>query len=101
MVKNQIFYFGCWGGKGHFLWNAYGRKCSQQEEEMIPFVWYKLDGSFVADHNKWKQGNATLTVVDDHTILSFPDNSVDARSASHSTFIAGGVLSFNAILELS
>lgn len=101
MEKNQCFYFGCWGSKGHFLWNAHGRHASNEEHDSIPFSWYRLDGKFMAEGNKQIQGKATLTIIDEHTVLSFPDRSVDSRGGCHSTFVAGGVFDFDQMVELS
>lgn len=101
MLKNQCFYFGCQGSVGHYLWSVHGGYVSAAGEKSIPFDWRKLDGGFIADSNKWVNGHATLTVVDGHTVLSFPDNSIDSRPASHSTFIAGGVFDFDQMVELS
>jgi len=98
MDIKQVFYFGCWGCVGHYLFDSNQRSV---DTNLIPFDWHKLDTKFIAEHNKWVNGKATLTIVDGHTILSFPDNSVDHRPASHSTFIAGGVFSFKRMVELS
>lgn len=101
MEKNECFYFGCIGSVGHRLVGIDGQWVGNSGEGSMPFNWRKLDGGFIPDTNKWNNGQAALTVVDNHTILSFPDNSVDSRPASHSTFIAGGIFEFNEMVELA
>lgn len=101
MKNNECFYFGCWDSVGHALCDARGRWVGKDGERLIPFNWSKLDCGFIPEANKWANGHASLTVIDGHTILSFPDNSVDSRPASHSTFIAGGVFNFDEMVELT
>jgi len=94
----ECLFFGCWGDAGHYLWRGQKQKVFSPS---LPFDWRDLDCNFIADDCKWKQGNATLTHISGLTILSFPDNSVDGRPASHSTFVLPGELNFEDSVSLA
>lgn len=91
-----MFYFGCWGDTGHYLWN---RERGRPGDEECPFnPWTKgdvqIDGGF-CPRNGQVQGEATVTVKNEWTILAFWDRSVDRRPNSNSAFIERGAFTFD------
>jgi len=88
----KCFYFGCGDSVGHSLWTTEGK--SVWGDDALPFQWTKLDGGFIGEGLKYKQGHATLTVVDGWTVLAFADNSIDSRPNSNSAYAIEGVFNF-------
>jgi len=97
MRFGECLYFGCWGSTGHHMWTQERESLGGWDDiaSEFPFVWHKLDGGFIDESCKWKEGHATLTNVDGWTVLSFPDNSVDTRSSSNSGYAIKGEFDFN------
>lgn len=97
----EAYYFGCRREAGHYwhfpehrTWNE-----STIPTAVGPKIHPKIDGGFCPgsiDGESYKrsrpekQGEAALHHVDGWTVLSFWDNSVDARSNSSSSFVARG-----------
>lgn len=92
--SQDIYYFGCWDGVGHYLW--------------LPGMRHSASGpsvSNILDSKRWqpsrKEGEAKVTHVDGCTILSFADYSVDSRGGSHSTFLIRGTVDFDTALSMA
>ena len=91
------FYFGCWGGTGHYLWSPEGRQVPHQDG---------LDGPYLptcprrcprycgGDDKCQPQGLARLASEARRTVLDFWDRTVDGRGGSHSLFILPPGLDF-------
>ncbi len=99
-MKDQAFYFGCYGDKGHYLWvrgmiqvPAFHHDTSHC---LYPFG-RLIDGGFIARSvfGDYKQGRAWLSHVGDWTFLAFDDFSIDSRPQSHSTFVQSGRLGYD------
>ena len=98
----ECLFFGCWRTTGHGLYDKEGISPVFKEPTIsLPFDWRKLDTGFIADHCKWKEGHATLTYLLGYTVLSFPDNSIDTRPASHSTYLIKGHVGFDGAVKIA
>lgn len=106
----RIFYFGCWGGTGHFLWT---RDALSAERVRHPWGVGRrgLDGALapgfrdprrgeVAPEDQ-HQGAAALVHRDGWTALAFWDRSVDHRAGSNSVFLAPGTLTADEMIKLA
>ncbi len=96
---SDVFYFGCIGESGHFLFVPNMRTVRNAG----PFTPASLDTSFCPGMTPESQGYtpreqpegvARLTHYEGWTVLSFWDRSVDDRRGSHSTFAIDGVHTF-------
>lgn len=98
-----MFYFGCWGDTGHYLWNRERRYTREGDCPFDPFYprvegHAHIDGVF-CPKNRQVQGEATVTVKDGWTILAFWDRSVDHRPNSNSAFIERGAFTFEEMVS--
>jgi hypothetical protein len=92
-----IYYFGCWDSIGHHLYTPGGRYADDNIKNLLPCKWENLDGGFSPEETN-TQGIAKLTHIEDWTIVSFWDYSVDTRHGSHSTFIIDEILDIDKAL---
>ncbi len=94
-MDKKLLYFGCIGGKEHYLW-------PQFETIKIPGInshlLQSLDGTFTPGNTN-TQGLYQVSIVPPVMIVSWHDYSVDSRPGSHSTFIGYGYLSAQEIIE--
>ena len=89
-----LYFFGAWGGPGHYLWYPTGTWASRQLE------WsQKLDGVFAPDDPQQTPYRARLARSDGWTIVAFWDRSEDQRMGSNSAFVAKGEHTFEAVME--
>lgn len=99
MSSNKVYYYGCNGDTGHFWWEPGQRYRINRPTNVPQCIQVSIDGGFVTGS---KEGVAELTHVNDWTVLGFPDQSVDYRGGSHSTFVIQAErLSFNDALLLA
>ncbi len=103
--KPQVYYYGCWGDKGHFLWTP--------EQESVRISKMKDATPFGDDIDGYLQkGSARCTGTgiptdarlhhqDGWTALAFWDRTVDTRPGSCSVFLAEGVHDVEAIKEIA
>lgn len=94
---NDIFYFGCRREAGHYLFHpsggtAYGYRVPDD----FPCT-ETPDAVFLPKKQPQTEGIASLCHLNGWTIISFWDRSVDIRSGSNSTFLARGIIDFEAI----
>ena len=100
---NDIYFFGCRNeSKGHYLFGPNLKSVRGGEEKELSnsfgFPWFHLDTKFLP--KTYKQGAVKLTHINGWTIISFPDNSVDKRPNSHSTYAIKGTFSLEEGLEM-
>lgn len=108
----KVFYFGCIGEAGHYLWSSETNKHYSNKD--CPFENYELDckkcpGWFDQSQRplgrkKWpeNQGQANLLFEKNFSILAIWDRTGDARHGSNSVFLTeGGPLSLEEIKEKS
>lgn len=101
-MSDAVFYFGCISEDGHYLWLSPDRCVapikpdgSANPEAGVPEDILKdIDGDFVPERYKYRDGFAALRYVDEWTVLAFSDTSVDSRPGSNSAFLARGIKSF-------
>lgn len=108
-TPDEVFYFGCIGQPGHYLWSPTGGKRWFDElPEGFPDAWTFREShsgrayvseSSIAPRPMGPQGAATMTRVGDWTALSFPDRSVDSRPNCVSVFMVAAPLTFAELLE--
>lgn len=107
----ETYYFGCWRESGHYLWTP-----NMARPQGCPFGYpEKLNGRYldcgfcpgiivykdgrISDSKNVPDGQAAVVHVDDWTVLSFWDKSVDHRPGSHSTYLIRGTHAFeNAVI---
>jgi hypothetical protein len=97
MSDGACFYFGCWGGTGHYLFTSDGRQASHQEGLDGPYLPICPRGCprYCSDMDRCQpQGLARLTVEARRTVLDIWDRTVDSRGGSHSLFILPPGLDF-------
>jgi hypothetical protein len=104
-MSGLVYYYGCANDDaGHFLWapdrsSRFGLEGVRNFRMAQPWG-VGIDGPIEADFPQ-TQGKAHLHYRDGWTALWFWDRSVDSRPGSHSTFIAEGTLSLEAMLVLA
>jgi hypothetical protein len=84
-----IFYFGCIGQPGHYLWRTEQFKVYQSRQVGIPEdLHHALDGAFCPDGIKtYPQQRWQCSIVPPWTIVAWWDRSVDSRPNCCSAFI--------------
>lgn len=100
-----VYYFGCIGRTGHYMFSSpmpvaleEGRACSSFTRTN---PWgTQIDGG-LCPGGREIQGQALIHYKAGWTALSFWDRSVDARGNSNSNFLAHGTLTFEEILRLA
>lgn len=98
----ECWYFGCWGGEGHFLRTVKKRYISNQHIPDLPFHYAKLDGGFLDQSSReQREGFARFLHVGRFTVISFWDRTVDHRPGSNSAFVIRGEYSFDDAIEIS
>jgi hypothetical protein len=100
----KVYYYGCWNGKGHFLWQPNGRWVEGDESLATPWPsGYRLCPGWVDQYNLGPQvqGEAGLHHKDGWTALAFWDRSVDDRFGCISVFYAEGTYDSAAMLEVA
>lgn len=104
MEKGDCLYFGCGTIIGHYLWASKDGRMNHvgfDERVFLPFKWTRLDGTFLPPKYRWKEGHAALTHIKGISVLSFADNTIDSRPASHSTFAIQGIFDFTEAVEIA
>lgn len=107
MSAPEVYYFGCWGGLGHYLWTPGGRT---RNEERMPWSLRELDGSLAGDPaladarrpGHWSdqpEGVVRLHHRAGWTAIAFWDRSQDQRGNSNSAFLARGDLTGEEMIE--
>lgn len=96
----SIFYFGCRREAGHYLWGP-GRAMWRSSDVPADFPCTMTpDATFLPPRdNPEVEGLASFFHLNGWTIISFWDRSVDSRGKCNSTFLARGVMTFDAICE--
>lgn len=105
----RVLYFGCWGGSGHYLFDARG---GSPENETLPAELRRsrLDGAYAPVFalrpgsrydREQPEGKARLAHVAGWTVLAFWDRSCDGRGASNSAFLLESRLDFAGALLLA
>jgi hypothetical protein len=87
----RIFYFGCVGQPGHYLWSENLRHVYEPHE--CPWRDFELDGKLCPKGIE-HQGVAKLTYKEGWTALAFWDRTVDKRGGCNSAFLLNGTLTF-------
>jgi hypothetical protein len=108
MAEPQVFYFGAWGGTGHYLWTPDGKTTWD-----VRLPWKNIDGALAVDpalaDPRWRacvtsesqpEGRARLHHLDGWTALAWWDRSCDARFGSNSAIAARGEHSAAEMAEL-
>ena len=95
-AKFDTFYFGCWGGTGHYLWTeGYGSVNHRLISDFVPWTMEEVasrlcpKGEDVRGFNDY-QPEGLVKVHHKHgfTAIVFWDRSVDSRPGSNSGFYA-------------
>lgn len=114
---SAVYYFGRWGGPGHYLWSPAGHIAEQAVT--TPWTLRELDplcgdpaladvrGRRSGDPLYWPgdeahqpQGVARLYHREGWTALAWWDRSCDTRFGSNSAFVARGTLTAEALAQL-
>lgn len=96
----RVFYHGCIGGPGHYLWK------NDREKEFYPPADFPvkedyLDGGFLPHKTPQIEGWAVLWRSARWTILAFWDRSVDNRGGCNSAFVIEGDHGFDEAVRLA
>ena len=95
----KVYYFGCIGEAGHFLWSPEDR--FRHTETYYHQPWgNRLDGCLCPDCGyqgliAQNEGEAFLHHKDEWTAVAFWDRTGDERRNSNSAFIAEGTFTFD------
>jgi len=96
----KLYYFGCIGNKGHYLWESNNSSCYKLTD--IPGLNLDLikvlDGAFTPGNTR-EQGVYLISKVPPITIVSWWDYTIDQRTGSNSNLIAYGYSNVNEILN--
>lgn len=103
----EAYYYGCWQETGHY-WHC-GTKKGRSVAQRIGIDVYKVDTGFCPGAIPGSQsfsrskveGEAALHHINEWTILSFWDNSIDDRPGSHSTFIVFGTYDYTIMCTIA
>lgn len=95
--SHEVYYFGCIGDAGHYLWSTYGRLSGRKT--LTPWGLAELDGGLLAKGDR-TEGIVRLHRRDGWTAIAFWDRSCDSRPGSNSAFIARGDLTGEEMLSL-
>lgn len=97
---SELFYFGCIGQAGHYLWASdNGRAVSTRKS--YGFWMGRLDGVLAPIGISEKQGPTARHEMHGHTVLSFWDRSVDKRGACNSILFIPGIHEFTDALAMA
>jgi len=95
-MEKKLLYFGCIGGKGHYLWES---NSSKMHNHSIKGINSKclgfIDGTFTPSSTK--QGDAMVSNVGPIKILAWHDYTVDSRLGSNSVLVGIG---YNDVVEM-
>lgn len=108
MKKSAIYYFGCRGEIGHYLWKGSQFIALNAKENIIPWG-IQIDGTLapvVYDKRRLlkkeeAQGVCALHHEAGWTAIAFWDRSVDDRGASNSVFMVEGIYDFDTMVEMA
>ncbi len=96
---SDVFYFGCIGDIGHYMFNTHGR--SVRDVGDMPWGRYGEDGKLPPEEGGQVQGEALVHHKDGWTALSFWDRSVDTRFGCNSNFFFRGTYDFAEAVALA
>lgn len=86
-----MYYFGCVGDAGHFLWDHLGNRLSHSAaDRLLSFKFTILDACLLSPNAPQTEGLAAVAHIGGWSILSFWDRSVDSRPGSNSSFLMPG-----------
>lgn len=101
----KVFYFGCWGEKGHYLRDV-NRNHVRNDRTATP--WEGMDGVLCPGYVRYMpfntpqpEGEAALHHKEGWTALAFWDRSVDSRGGCNSVFFAEGTYGPHAMIEIA
>lgn len=105
----RMFYFGCWGVSGHYLFTDRGEHPEPHVEASLRAAVGSIDGRYPPQYNQrafsepgyQEEGLALVHHVNGWTVLAFWDRSIDRRFACNSNFIAEGAHDFDAMRTLA
>jgi len=92
------YYYGCYRGAGHYLWDINLSKV-YGVEKIIPWG-YKVDGS-LCPKGVQIEGRALITFLSGWTAMAFWDRSVDDRPGSNSVFLSSSRHTFGAMCNMA
>ena len=96
----KVYYFGCLGEVGHFMYEPPGRVTTESNQFTLTNPWrLEVDGKLCPDDATQPEGIARLHVRDGWTAVAFWDRSLDARPGSCSVFLVEGELEFDAAVK--
>jgi hypothetical protein len=98
MTAPKMFYCGCHGDTGHYVWSEDGWRSYKLWKEQ---PWGNaIDGGLQPP--KWRDNGMTrFTQKHGWSALSWWDNSIDTRPGSHSTFVVEGTHSAEEVLAMA
>ena len=95
----NIYYFGCIGQHGHYMFKPGSRMTDWMFLDKNPWG-HSIDGRLCPDE-KQIEGQARIHQKDGWTALSFWDRSIDRRPGSNSNFLAEGDHTFDEMMLLA
>ena len=111
MTEPFIVYFGPYRESGHFFFTEEGFCFSGLRFDRVPWSASEIDGVLQPGRVLWRdhwvqrghtaEGLSLLHHKDGWTALSIWDSSVDTRPGSSSTYIAGGIFTFEQMVVLA
>ncbi len=95
----KMLYCGCHRGSGHYLWTEHEQRLLWRDTVDTQPWGASIDGTLYL--RAVANGVAKHTQFAGWTALSWPDNSIDGRPGSHSTFVAEGTFTAEEMLTMA
>lgn len=101
----RTYYFGCWGGYGHYLWQQNGRHPQPSTILDLPWKEKDLDCTLCPRYqrystNQQNEGEALLHHKNGWTALAFWDRSIDKRHGSNSVLLIQKEVTLEEAIEI-
>jgi hypothetical protein len=110
LVQPRMYYFGPWARPGHYFFYETGTVVLAAERRQVPWN-NRIDGVLqpgcVFEFGEWRsrgtqpEGEALLHHKDGWTALSFWDRTIDTRLRCSSTYVAEGIFTFDAMVQMA
>lgn len=94
----RMFYFGCVGDVGHYLWDENLRQLRWSDS--LPWRIQEVDG-VMPPQETYQQGLARMLYKGCWTAMAFWDRTVDTRPGGNSVFLADGTFTFDEMVQLA
>ena len=92
----RIYYYGCNGESGHFLWQPNQITTKRPQDSGLPWKHIDMD---LCPQTTPQQGIAKMHQKEGWTAMAFWDKSIDSRTGSNSVFFYEDLLYFDEMIR--